>query len=374
MKTGLIATSRITHATPAGYSSHVRSRAQESDIAAQQIGKTHPFGPFVDILMGGGRDHYLPTAKGGQRADKVDLIEWAKDKAGYAYAQSKKDLLGFAKGRAGVPLPFLGLFAPSHLEYEVDRKHTAAKDQPSLLDMTKIAISTLQNATGNSTKGFFVMIEASRIDHAGHANDAAAHIQEVLMYNNVMTYLRDFVSSHPDTQLLSAADHECGGLTLEDDYNPSKLKPAMRSSAHYIIQEFNEKNPKSQTLLSKNMDKLSIPGGLSSHERKIFGESMKYTDGQVEVLIGQMLAKRAGVHWSTIQHSAVDVALYGYASPEILAAMKKAVGGNIDNTDIPKYIEKVLGLSLRNATELLRKNDKKNWVGMVKRANSSQCG
>lgn len=373
MKTGLIATSRITHATPAGYSSHVRNRDQESDIAAQQIGKTHPLGPFVDILMGGGRDHFLPKAKGGKRTDNVDLIKWAKDTAGYTYAHSKKDLVGFAKG-AGLPLPFLGLFAPSHLEYEVDRKHTADKDQPSLLDMTKVAISTLQTATGNSTSGFFIMIEASRIDHAGHANDAAAHIQEVLTYNNVMTYLRDFVTSHPDTQLLSAADHECGGLTLEDDYNPSKLQPAMRSSAHYIIEEFNEKNPNSQTLLSKNIDKLGIPDGLSAREKKVFGESMKYSAGQVEILIGQMLSKRAGVHWSTTQHSAVDVALYGYASPEILSEMKKAVGGNIDNTDIPKYIEKVLGLSMGNVTEILRKNDRKNWVGMVKRANSSQCG
>ena len=116
-KTGLVVTSRITHATPACYCASVLDRDSENEIAGQQIGYTHPLGSFVNILMGGGRRHYLPTEEGGNREDGVNLIDWATSE-GFTYAGDKSDLdESLVDGK--LPLPYLGLFKSSDMS---DRK------------------------------------------------------------------------------------------------------------------------------------------------------------------------------------------------------------------------------------------------------------
>lgn len=206
---GLVTTTRITHATPAAFGSHIWHRDLEDYIAAQLISSSQQqyeeifnsspidslkynkerdwllpqpkIGVEIDVLFGGGGAHFFPekyadTIKNepkksiiiGKRKDKVNLVTIAQ-KRGYTYINNREDLLAinvdaFAKNKN---LKVLGLFKSSHLSYEQDRQlnNTA---EPSLADMTQKAIEILQAKGGK--KGFFLMVEGGRIDHLGHAN------------------------------------------------------------------------------------------------------------------------------------------------------------------------------------------------------------
>ncbi len=357
-KTGLIATSRITHATPAGYSAHVLSRNSENEIAAQQIGYSHPFGgPFVDLLMGGGRRQYLPKKAGGQRTDDVDLVAWAKGK-GYNYAEDKSDFEE-ATTDGKVSLPFLGLFASSHMSYELDRD---VEKQASLLDMTKVAIESLKDASKDSAQGYFIMIEASRIDHAGHSNDAAGHIHDTLMYNEVMAYLKEFVSANPDTQLLSAADHETGGLTVRDGWDPRPLALPQRTTEFLTDLFAKYKGNDAKGYLKKEiLPQYGLADLADSKVDALLATYKNNGSGAFLVAMGQAGADKAGIHWSSEKHSSVDVTLYGHAVGKAAIGMRKLIGGNRNNIELPKYVEKVLNVSMADATTKLRENGL-GWV------------
>jgi alkaline phosphatase len=160
-RTGLVTTTRITHATPAAYSSHVYDRNLEADIAAQQLGE-YVLGPQVDLLWGGGRSFFTPASANGSRVDERDLVAEAKEK-GWNVVLSKEELEAYKKDghvkksrisrreNWGSHLPSLGLFADSHLDYEIDR---VAEEQPSLAEMTVGALDALDA----DDKPFFLMV------------------------------------------------------------------------------------------------------------------------------------------------------------------------------------------------------------------------
>ncbi|SPO07155.1 related to alkaline phosphatase [Cephalotrichum gorgonifer] len=371
-KTGLVVTSRITHATPACYASHVLHRDSENEIAGHEIGYSHPLGSVVDILMGGGRKHFLPPSEDGSRDDDVNLVEWAKEK-GYTYVSDKRELISALDSGESVPLPFLGLFASDHLSYELDRDDS---EQPSLLEMTKIALASLREASSGNDKGFFVMIEASRIDHAAHGNDAAGHVHDTVMYNEVLAYIMEYIDSHPDTQLLSAADHECGGLTLRNNYNPVVLQRS-RGTTEALGSLFTsyDGNDKAAYLKDELLPAYGLSDISDDDVQMLMSVAEEKGTSAMGIAAGNLLATEAGLHWSTQDHSAADVLLHGYANRHDLARMRGLVGGNNDNTDLPRYIERILGLNLQNATEALRAHGS-DWIArrdelnLIKRANS----
>lgn len=209
--TGLVVTTRITDATPACFAAHVNMRMEEDRIAEQLLGD-YPLGQTVDLMLGGGRCHFLPnTTAGSCRADDKDMIGHAKDK-GFQYVHGRSDFDGLKLGSA-VNLPLLGFFADEDIPYEIDRRHQEDV-YPSLVDMAKTAIKALSDATRDSEQGFFLMIEGSRIDHAGHANDPAAQVHEVLAYDKAFAAVLEFLEDS-DTQgvVVSTSDHETGGLS-----------------------------------------------------------------------------------------------------------------------------------------------------------------
>jgi len=220
---GLVSTARITHATPASFASHIWYRDLEDYIAAQYVASTEAqyeaifnssptasyrysatrdwvlptpkVGVELDVVLGGGARHFLPrnaasaykavvdaagnpitNAAGnavtlnGTRADDVDLVKYAVDQRNYSYVNSRDALLNVSTNIAQYGVggkKLLGLFNASHASYEQDRQTNAAWE-PSLADMTRIAIQVLQ-AKSNG-KGFFLMVEAGRIDHLEHSN------------------------------------------------------------------------------------------------------------------------------------------------------------------------------------------------------------
>ena len=110
MLTGLVVTSRITHATPASFSAHVVDRDMEDQIASQQLGD-NPLGRTVDLLLGGGICHFLPnTTHGSCRGDNVDLWNEATQKYGWKTAIQTRD--EFDNLPNADILPLIGLFTP----------------------------------------------------------------------------------------------------------------------------------------------------------------------------------------------------------------------------------------------------------------------
>lgn len=110
MKTGLVVTSTINHATPAVYAAHAAHRNNYDDIAAQEIGLSHPFGPMVDILFGGGRCYFKPRSDSGScRSDDLDLFGFAEEH-GYHVMQDRDGFDELRKGLGDIRIPFIGLF------------------------------------------------------------------------------------------------------------------------------------------------------------------------------------------------------------------------------------------------------------------------
>ena len=216
MATGLVATSRITHATPAAFAAHVASRASEAEIARQLPASG------VDVLFGGGRTYFADRSGDARPTDTLvaDMMVadgWtvATDRAGYDAIRTT---------------PAAAILADSHLAYEIDRDET---DQPSLAEMATRALDLLAASPDGRERGFFLMVEGSRIDHAGHANDPAAHLGDVLAYDRAVAAVLAWAARDGHTLVVSTADHETGGMTLGRDgiyaWDPAPLLAATAS-------------------------------------------------------------------------------------------------------------------------------------------------
>ncbi|KAH9876721.1 hypothetical protein J1614_003853 [Plenodomus biglobosus] len=357
-KTGLVVTSVINHATPACYSAHVADRDSYEQIAEQQIGYSHPLGPQVDILMGGGRCYFKPQSDPTScREDDIDLFGYA-EKKGYHVMQDRMSFDQFANGNLtanATDLPYIGLFADEGMMYNIDHMQQPSVE-PSLLEMVKVALTSLDRATKTTPSGYFIMIEASRIDHAGHAGDPVAHLHDIIMYNDVMDYVREWIDAHPDTMMLSAADHECGGLTL-NGFNPLPLRNASMSAEHAesLWESYNGTDRRGYLTTT------ILPGyGLANVSEAEITTILESDDIASE--LAERMSDKAGVNWSTGGHTASDVTLYGYASGAMGSGLRSDMAGNWDNTQLPRYLEGVLGLSMANVTEKLRAGNG-TWVG-----------
>ncbi len=183
--TGLVSTSAITHATPASFIAHQSDRGMYEAIAADFLATE------VDVFIGGGYKFF------SQREDKRNLIEELQDK-GYTIGRSLEEVKKVKKGNVAV------LTAEEHNEAYIKRGDL-------LPQATKKSISIL---TKNSDKGFFLMVEGSQIDWAGHQNDITYLVQEMLDFDRAVGEALKFAEKDGNTLVIVTADHETGGLTL----------------------------------------------------------------------------------------------------------------------------------------------------------------
>lgn len=203
MGTGVVTTTRITHATPAATYAHLCHRDGENTIAAQMVpggvGYNVALGDGIDVVLGGGLRHFLPKGPGSSRSDARDLVAEMKAK-GYAYAANKSE---FDKLPANGKV--LGLFTYSHMAYDLDRDGTK---EPSLAEMTAKSIDQLK---GNA-KGFFLMVEGGRIDHALHETTARKALQDAAAFDDALKVAIDKMKViDPDlknTLIVVTADHD----------------------------------------------------------------------------------------------------------------------------------------------------------------------
>lgn len=192
-RTGLVVTKHVTDATPAAFVAEVPSRKSEEQIAGQLLAER------VDVVFGGGRGWFQPKAAGGRRTDGKDLLAEARA-AGAAVAT---DLAGFtALQRA----PALGLFAEGNLD-------SLNASEPALAAMTQKALDLL----GVGETPFFLMVEGSQIDLAGHKNDVGYLLRETLGFDLAVQAACAFAAARQDTLVVVTADHETGGMVFTAD-------------------------------------------------------------------------------------------------------------------------------------------------------------
>ncbi|MFZ3147977.1 MAG: alkaline phosphatase [Methanothrix sp.] len=208
LSTGLITTTRITHATPAAFYAHVDNRDNESEIA-DQLSKSN-----VDVILGGGLQYFVGKndtdliGKDSKRNDDRNLLaDFASQ--GYVFVHNGT---AFNKLDDKKTEKLLGLFEGSHMQYEMERQSSNESD-PSLAEMTEKALAILSK----NPKGFFLMVEGGRIDHAGHERNLSKMVADTLAFDESVKTALDFASQKNDTLVMVTADHECGGLVLQPE-------------------------------------------------------------------------------------------------------------------------------------------------------------
>ena len=230
--TGIISTARITHATPAATYAKSADRNWEdisdmpaeavaagcSDIADQLVNfeanlEANYQGLDVDgleVVMGGGRRHFLPKDAAfnspdaaseieGDRTDGRDLVsEWQEMYSNGIYVY---DQAGFNGLNTETTERVFGLFNESHMQYEADRSNDIA-GEPSIVEMTETAIQILDN----NDEGFFLMVESGRIDHAHHAGNAYGALHDTIAMAEAVRKA-DELTNDEDTLIIVTADH-----------------------------------------------------------------------------------------------------------------------------------------------------------------------
>lgn len=222
MSTGVVSTARITHATPAGAYAHSPNRDWESststpdeaeaqgckDIAQQLVQMS--VGNGLDVILGGGRREFLPSEtsdpeypwQDGRRDDGRNLIdEWLGADSERRYTWRGNDMLEWLSSPQPVSGQLMGLFEPSHMKFEADRPKDPG-NEPSLKQMTELAIKQLSA----NTEGYFLLVEAGRIDHAHHFSNAYRALTDTVAFSDAVQWAMNNVDLQ-ETLIIVTADH-----------------------------------------------------------------------------------------------------------------------------------------------------------------------
>lgn len=326
--TGLIATSEIMHATPADFSSHDPSRKNYDNLSEQEVYQD------IDVVLGSGEYYLKPEG----RKDGENLVDAIKD-MGYDYITTPEEMKNTSSSK------IWGMFAPKDLSYEMDRDES---EQPSLAEMTQKAIDVLSK----NEKGFFLLVEGSKVDWASHANDPIGVISDTLAYDDAVKAALDFAKKDGSTVVISVTDHGNGGMTIgnkatDKDYDKrtldefiAPLKKATRTGEG-VEKLFNE----DMSNIAYVMEQYYGISDLTEEEI----EEIKNTEpGTMNYTVGPMISKRANIGWTTNGHTGEDIPLYVYAP-----AGCKRLSGVVENTAIADYMAELFGISLSDVTSKL---------------------
>jgi len=199
LATGLVVTCAITHATPAVFAAHVDSRDRYNEIAAQMAASD------VDVLFGGGAGYFTPTAAGGFRTDGRNLLDSMRERMVVVLDRDEFLDLGDDVEAAAF------LYAKEHPGTADERPLPLAKLVERALDILS-----------RDDDGFFLMIEGSQIDWAGHENDKQWLLDEMADFDDAVGAALDFAESDGHTLVVMTADHETGGLTVDQGSVPDE--------------------------------------------------------------------------------------------------------------------------------------------------------
>ncbi|MCH1624185.1 alkaline phosphatase [Fredinandcohnia sp. SECRCQ15] len=314
--TGLVATSEITHATPAAYGAHDISRKNMNAIADDYYDDLIKGQHKIDVLLGGGTDLFI-------RQNRNLVKEFQKD--GFKYVTNRNELLKLKSGKA------LGLFAPAGMPKMVDRD----KDVPSLEEMTKSAINLLKQ----DKDGFFLMVEGSQIDWAGHDNDIVGAMSEMEDFEKTFQAVIDFAKKDKNTLVVVTADHSTGGFTIgangANSWLPEPIKAAKKSPDYMADLIANGANV--EETLKKYIDlDLKVE---EIQAVKDAADQKDYTE--IDNAIENIFNKRSNTGWTTGGHTGDDVPVYAYGPSSSRFA------GQLDNTDHAEIIFDLLNAKVK---------------------------
>lgn len=330
---GLVTTATVYDATPAAFSVHARSRRQYQEIVDQYLALE------PDVLLGGGKDYFLPAGAGGKRKDGKDLLAAFRAK-GYQVVTTPQEL------RAAAGPKVLGLFADGDLDYEIDRDPA---EQPTTAEMAEAALRILSR---HSPNGFVLLVENENTDTAGHRNDLAALIRALWAFDDAVRVAVEFQRRTPgETLLVVTGDHETGGLSvtcaIADLAEPDKrfyAAPKHLEMAGRITISLDRaaeqlgRQPSAEALdklLAEHFPGFRLDPDLREAilKRAVLERNHFYA---VQNALGRMVARQTGIYWGTAGHSHQPVAV-GALGPGA-----ELFRGYLDNTDFGKILHRLL--------------------------------
>lgn len=342
---GLISTSRITHATPASFGSHIHDRGLDNDIMEHLVYNN------IDVLMGGGRRHLLPTSMGGKRTDGENLEQELLDR-GYTIVSNQTELAALV---AAPGMKVAGMFAMSHMDADIDRAH-ANPDEPSIAEMTAKAIEILSQ----NPNGFFLMVEGSQVDWAGHNNDPIWMITDMLAFDEALQVAKDFCDSDGQTLLAAFPDHNTGGMKIghydsdaREKYTATKishlLEPlaGMQVTANTVADEITAAGGSDADIVAK----LDEWWGITATQDDVDEiNALKGTVGLSYALARTISKNHTVIGWTTHGHNAEEVPVWLHGSIAGIGI------GTIDNVDLANAMADMWGESLADLTDALYVN------------------
>ncbi|WP_068673529.1 alkaline phosphatase [Oceanobacillus sp. Castelsardo] len=313
---GLVATSTVTHATPASFAAHVDDRNKETEIAKQFIESD------VDVILGGGKNNFLPASEGGKQ-EELNLLAQAEEQ-GFQLVETRDELTNVKDLNVEDGDRLLGLFADEALAPELHRGDT---NEPSIAEMTEKAIDVLDE----DKDGFFLVVEGSQIDWAGHANDSAWAMSDVAAFEEAVEKAIEFAKKDGKTLVVVGGDHDTGGMTTgangSMDLNADVLKN-VKATGDSMASQLNEERSNIREVVEGHT-------GLTLSEQQV----QTIQDAEDTALaINTVISEHASVGWTSTNHTGVDIPLYVYGPQS-----QKFVGFH-DNTDLPKMIAETMKL------------------------------
>ncbi len=328
---GLVTTSTITHATPAGFASSVSKRGDEDDIAPQYLDR-------VDVLLGGGSGHFSKK----DRADKRDLAgDFAK--AGYGIVNNRDSLLAAKEEK------LLGTFTRGHLPFSIDRDRNPAMAAavPTLTEMSQAALSRF--LTGDQP--FLLQIEGARIDHAAHLNDIGALLGDQLAFDDALAAVMVLIGKRDDILLVVTSDHGNANPGLNgmgNGYTESTQRFArianMKASHERLFAEWMKTKGGTTAsltaLIKQHLDFTLKPEQATAlieifekHPVIEWNEQLSKPEG----LLGQFAGNHTGIGWTGTTHTS-DPTLVSALGPQ-----SERFAGMVTNTEVFGHLLEMLG-------------------------------
>lgn len=331
VRTGLVTTATITHATPAGFASIASERGDEAEIAPQYLN-------HVDILLGGGTGYFTAAT----REDKSDLAG-KFTAAGYEVIGERSALI------ASKTPKILGTFGMGHLPFTLDRDNdpALAAKVPTLKEMASCALDRFLPGDGK----FLLQIEGARIDHAAHRNDIGALLHDQLMFDDTLAMVLSRIEGRDDILVIATSDHGNANPGLNGTgggYRKSNplfgTIPLQKSSYERLFTQWQNGSSKDPSDLIKlvseklgfKLDKNEAAALVDIFEKKPVIEWSEQL-AKPEGLLGQFQGNHTGIGWTGTSHTS-DPTLISAFGPQA-----DRFNGFVKNSDIHGHIVEILG-------------------------------
>lgn len=337
MGTGLVFTCHFPHATPAAFLAHTPNRDQYNRISRQMVHQA------CDVMLGGGSYYIDSSMKIAGYSARQTL-----DRQGIHYTTSWKDCQNSIENGTD---RIWGLFTPMEMDYEIDRDTSR---YPSLAEMTQAAIQALSS----QQKGFFLMVEGSKIDWGSHNQDAPATIHDFLAFDRAVGVALDFARKQGNTLVIILPDHQTGGLTLGSQLSSSGYARISKDQLFSSFKEYKASAWKCAGLLNEFLTQNTNPQEFANYASGLLREqlNLSITSDQSDTLfqlaanprkrqactraISQWMKLNSYLGWTTYGHHGGDVFL-AVLQPEPLT--RPCPTGVVDNESIAPYIAGFLG-------------------------------